>query len=57
MLKPTTTPSPPTEGITPTLATKETLQQTLAEIAQRRKDGHCFHCHDMFTNDYKKVCK
>jgi hypothetical protein len=36
----------------------ETLWLTPVEIAQqRRKDGRCFHCHDMFTNGHKKVCK
>jgi hypothetical protein len=30
---------------------------TTAKIAQRRKDGQCFHCNKFFTHDHKKVCK
>jgi hypothetical protein len=27
------------------------------EIVERRKTGHCFHCHDLFTHGHKQVCK
>jgi hypothetical protein len=30
---------------------------TPAEVAQRRKDGQCFHCNEFFTNGHKAVCK
>jgi hypothetical protein len=30
---------------------------TVAEIAERRKDGSCFHCDEPFTNGHKMVCK
>jgi hypothetical protein len=30
---------------------------TVAEIAERRKDGRCFHCDEPFTNGHKMVCK
>jgi hypothetical protein len=29
----------------------------LAEIADRRAKGQCFHCKDQFTNDHKQLCK
>jgi hypothetical protein len=28
-----------------------------AKIAERRKDGRCFHCDEFFTNGHKMVCK
>ncbi|MEJ2003071.1 MAG: retropepsin-like aspartic protease [Maritimibacter sp.] len=34
-----------------------TIRLTLAEIAQRRKDGKCFCCDEFFTNGHKAVCK
>jgi hypothetical protein len=37
--------------------TSDTLRLTPAEIAQRRKEGCCFHCHDMYDNGHKKLCK
>jgi hypothetical protein len=30
---------------------------TPAEVAQRHKDGQCFHCDEFFTNGHKQVCK
>jgi hypothetical protein len=27
------------------------------EIAQRWKDGKCFHCDDLFTQGHKQICK
>jgi hypothetical protein len=30
---------------------------TIAEVAQRCKDGQCFHCNEFFTNGHKAVCK
>jgi hypothetical protein len=30
---------------------------TPAEVAQRRKDGQCFHCDEFFMNGHKQVCK
>jgi hypothetical protein len=30
---------------------------TTAEITERRKDGCCFHCDELFTNGHKLVCK
>jgi hypothetical protein len=30
---------------------------TPAEVAQRHKDGQCFHCNEFFTNGHKEVCK
>jgi hypothetical protein len=30
---------------------------TSVEIAQRHKDGQCFHCDNFFTNEHKLVCK
>jgi hypothetical protein len=32
------------------------LRLTLAEIAQRRKEGRCFHCPELFTQGHKDVC-
>jgi hypothetical protein len=34
-----------------------TIRLSLAEIAQRRKDGKCFHRDEFFNNGYKKVCR
>jgi hypothetical protein len=34
-----------------------TLKLTLAAIAEHHKIGQCFHCNDMYTNDYREVCK
>jgi hypothetical protein len=30
---------------------------TTAEITERRKDGCCFHCDELFINGHKLVCK
>jgi hypothetical protein len=38
----------------PTLTIKRLM---LAEIAQRRKDGKCFHCDDLFSNGHRFVRK
>jgi hypothetical protein len=35
----------------------QTKRLTSAEIAQRRKDGKCFHCDDFFSNGHKTGCK
>jgi hypothetical protein len=55
--KPPLTTAALTEGGASGATTIETLRLTPAKIAQRRKDGRCFHYHDMFTNGHKKVCK
>jgi hypothetical protein len=34
-----------------------TLKLTPAAIAERRKNGQCFHCSDMYTNGHREVCK
>jgi hypothetical protein len=33
------------------------IRLTPTEIAQRRKDGKCFRCDELFTNGHKEVCK
>jgi hypothetical protein len=47
----------PTEGGAPSAMTTETMWLTPVEIAQHQKEGRYFHCHNMFTNGHKKVCK
>jgi hypothetical protein len=32
-------------------------QLTPVKVAQRHKDGQCFHCNEFFTNEHKEVCK
>jgi hypothetical protein len=34
-----------------------TLKLSLAEIADRRTKGQCFHCNDQFTNGHRQICK
>jgi hypothetical protein len=34
-----------------------TKMLSLAEIAERRHKGQCFHCDDLFTNGHRDVCK
>jgi hypothetical protein len=34
-----------------------TIRLTPAEITQCHKDGKCFHCDELFTNDHKLLCK
>jgi hypothetical protein len=57
--------SVPQPSLAPTVASFASVAQpsssvkrlTTAEIAQRRKDGQCFHCDEFFTHGHKKVCK
>jgi hypothetical protein len=30
---------------------------TPTKVAQRRKDGQCFHCNEFFMNGHKAMCK
>jgi hypothetical protein len=51
-------PSPGAVGPAASLADRQTtIRLSLAKIVQRRKNGHCFHCNDMFTHGHKQVCK
>jgi hypothetical protein len=56
---PTTTAIGVTGATNPVMRSPSTtvVRLTPVEIAQRRKDGKCFHCNDMFVQGHKNQCK
>jgi hypothetical protein len=39
--------------VAPTTKTSSFVKRlTTVEIAERRKDGHCFHCDELFTDGH-----
>jgi hypothetical protein len=55
-----TSPSPTSAALTSASVSKpasSAIRLTSAKIAQRRKDGKCYHCDEFFTNGHKAVCK